>query len=353
MVQDLSPTLWSFSDSVAIQWYGLSYLLSFVCVYILFQWLARRQRMGLTSDLIFDFVVACAVGVIIGGRLGYCLFYNPDLFLRFKSELPFWGVFALNEGGMSSHGAMVGVIGACFLFAHRHRISHNYLYDLAAIAGTVVIFFGRVANFINGELIGRPVDPSFPLAVKFPTEILTWPVASPQRLAEVAPVVEALSTGGHDKFLELAGRLPADPKALDLVQQVLEQIILAVQAGNLAVKEALTPLLIPRHPSQLYAALAEGVFLFFFLFVLWFKPRKPGVILASFVSLYAILRIGDEEFRMPDAMLGFDWLGLTRGQWLSAVMLVIGVVMVFMFGRREGLATPGWGRGQHVKIGRR
>ena len=131
------------------------------------------------------------------------------------------------------------------------------------------------------------------------------------------------------------------------------QIIEAIQSGNSAAKEAIAPLLDLRHPSQLYGAVAEGLILFLILFFLWRKPRKPGIIGCCFVVFYAIARIIDEEFRLPDTQLGYQLFGLTRGQWLSIVMLAIGLVFLFIWGRRDSLRVPGWRRGQNVKIHRR
>jgi phosphatidylglycerol:prolipoprotein diacylglycerol transferase len=353
MIHDFSPFLWRISGDLGVRWYGLSYMVGFLCAYLLFQWLAKRQRMGLTPEMVGDFVTYGAIGILVGGRLGYCLFYSPDLFLNFKPELPFWGVLAVNEGGMASHGGMIGLVVACWLFSRKYRISQNYLYDLVALAGPIGIFFGRLANFVNGELVGRPSDPDFPLAVKFPTDLISWPSAEPGRLAELATAFEKIPGASREKFLEMVDKFRIDGSARDFINNAIYQIIDAIQSGNAAVKEAVAPLLTPRHPSQLYAAAGEGLLIFLTLFFLWYKPRKQGVIGATFVCLYAIVRIIDEQFRVPDAHLGFGLLGLTRGQWLSVAMLGVGVVLLFMFGRRDGLATPGWGKGQHVRLGRR
>ena len=120
-----------------------------------------------------------------------------------------------------------------------------------------------------------------------------------------------------------------------------------IQSGNLAVKEAIAPALDPRHPSQLYAAAGEGLLLFLVLAVVWYKPRKPGVVSAIFVILYSLIRISDEYFRMPDAHIGYDVFGLTRGQILSMAMFAIGVILLLIWGRRSALPLPGWGKSTH------
>lgn len=353
MVHDLSPFLWRISGDFGVRWYGLSYMAGFICAYVLFQWLANRQKAGLTPEMIGDFVTYGAIGILVGGRLGYCLFYSPDLFIKFKSEIPFWGVLAVNEGGMASHGGMIGLALACFLFARKHGLNQNYLYDLVSIAGPVGIFFGRLANFTNGELVGRACDPSFPLAVKFPQDLFFWPSAEAGRLPELAAVVEQLPGGSREKYLEMVGKIRIDGSARDFVNNTIYQIVDAIQSGNTAVKEAVAPLLTARHPSQLYAAAGEGVFLFLFLFILWYKPRKPGVIGSTFICLYAIVRIVDEQFRTPDAHIGYQLFDLTRGQWLSVGMLAVGLGLLVMYSRREGLKISGWGKGQNVRLHRR
>ncbi len=105
MVHSLNPVIfyiWREKD-LGVRWYGLSYMLGFLAAYFIIHWLARRQRTQLKPEQVSDFIVYGALGTLIGGRLGYCIFYNPELFTVFKTGFPFWGVLAVNEGGMSSH----------------------------------------------------------------------------------------------------------------------------------------------------------------------------------------------------------------------------------------------------------
>jgi phosphatidylglycerol:prolipoprotein diacylglycerol transferase len=299
-----------------------------------------------------DFVTYAALGTLIGGRLGYCIFYAPDLFLRFKAQAPFWGVLAVNEGGMASHGGIIGIVVGCILFAQKFRINRLYVLDIAAVAGPVGVFFGRIANFINGELVGRPCEPSFPLAVKFPQDIYQWPSQDFSKLRELSVVVEKIGIT-TSQWLEWLGKYPTEGSAREQVHNALLKIVESIQTGNEAAREAIAPLLLPRHPSQLYASFGEGLFLFIILFIIWYKPRKPGVIASCFVVFYAIVRIIDEMFRMPDAHIGFQWLGLTRGQWLSTAMLIVGLLMVLFWSRRPTLKVAGWGLGQNLRVSRR
>ncbi|MFS4460833.1 prolipoprotein diacylglyceryl transferase [Bdellovibrio sp. HCB2-146] len=352
MVHDFDPFALRISGDFGIRWYGLSYMMGFICAYLLIRWLATKQRAGMTAQMVGDFVTYAAIGTLVGGRLGYVFFYSPDLLTKFKSTFPFWGVLAVNEGGMASHGGMIGIVVAVLLFARKYSVNSLYLLDLVSVSGPIGVFFGRIANFINGELVGRPCDPSFPLAVKFPQDITMWPGQEPERLNALADVVDKVGVS-RETWLELVGKFRFDGAARDQMYSIMTQTIDAIQNGNTAAKEAIAPLLTPRYPSQLFGAVGEGLFIFLVLFFLWRKPRKPGFIAATFVVLYAIVRILDEHFRMPDAHIGFQWLGLTRGQWLSIAMLTVGLILMFAWSRASSLKIPGWSRGHSIKLNRK
>lgn len=352
MVHDLSPFIFRISGDFGLRWYGLSYVLGFIAAYLMISWLVRRQRAGMAVDQVGDFVTYLAFGTLIGGRLGYVLFYSPDLLWKFKSEVPFWGVLAVNEGGMASHGGMIGIAVACVLFAYRSGLSTLYLLDLCALAGPIGVFFGRIANFINGELVGRPAPEDLPWAVKFPQDIMQWPTQEFERLQGLRDVTSKIGVSG-EQWRAWLEKYQSDGAIRDQVYSTLNAIIAEIQNGNEAVKSAIAPLLTPRHPSQLYAAFGEGLFLFLFLLFLWRSPRKPGFIAASFVILYASVRIADEFFRTPDAHIGLQLFGLTRGQWLSIVMIIIGFFLMFWWGRSSSQIVAGWGRLRSVRINRR
>ncbi|MBX3041300.1 MAG: prolipoprotein diacylglyceryl transferase [Bdellovibrionaceae bacterium] len=352
MVHDLSPFIIKFSDDFGLRWYGFSYVLGFIAAYFMMVWLVRRQKAGMTVDQVGDFITYIAFGTLIGGRLGYVLFYSPDLLWKFKADFPFWGALAVNEGGMASHGGMIGIVVACFLFARKIGVSRLYLFDLCAISGPIGVFFGRIANFINGELVGRPAPVDFPLAVKFPQDIESWPTQDFERLRGLESVVDKVG-GSRDQWLEWVDKFRFDASARDHVYGMLKTIVMQIQEGNQAAKEAIAPLLTPRHPSQLYAAFGEGLLIFVVLFLLWRSPRKPGFITSVFIVLYAIIRITGEFFRTPDAHIGFQLFGLTRGQWLSIGMLLIGLFLMVWWGRSGATMINGWGRMRSVKIGRR
>lgn len=351
MVHSLSPFLIQFSENFGIRWYGLSYLIGFMLAYLIISWLAERQNAGLNRALVGDFITSTAIGTLVGGRLGYCLFYSPDLFLKFKSDFPFWGVLAVNEGGMASHGGIIGIILASLYFARKYRLNSLYSLDLVAVGGPLGVFFGRIANFINGELVGRPAPEGFPFGVRFPQDIWTWPAMEPQKVSGLADAAEKAGIN-RDSWLSWASQL-SDPSSRQQVYDGLTTMIHEVQSGNEGVRDALAPLLTLRHPSQLYAAFGEGLFIFLVLFFLWRRPRKPGFIAASFIILYACTRIVTEMFRTPDAHIGFQLFGLTRGQWLSIVMLAIGFVLALIWSRASSLPVGGWGRGHSIKLHRK
>jgi phosphatidylglycerol:prolipoprotein diacylglycerol transferase len=305
--------------------------------------MASRNKAQIPLRLVSDFITYCAIGILVGGRIGYVIFYSPDLLWQFKSNPPFWGLLAVNEGGMASHGGMIGLVVACVLFARANRLNTLHLFDWVAICGPIGIFFGRLANFINGELVGRPCDPGFPLGVKFPSDIFLWPSQSPAKLPELAPVVEKLGMS-KETWLNLIDKSHTNGTAQMSLFEALNKIVLSIQEGNTAVTDALAPLLLLRHPSQLYAAATEGVLLFVLLGAVWYKPRNPGVVAACFVIFYAIIRIFDEHFRMPDAQIGFNDFGLTRGQMLSGAMFIVGLILLFLWGRRLTQPMGGWGK---------
>lgn len=268
------------------------------------------------SDLVF----AMVLGVMMGGRLGYIAFYEPSLLWTFSDELPFWNALAINRGGMASHGGMIGVVVAAFVFARRQRVPFLFVADLAAFGAPLGLFFGRLANFVNGELFGRPAPAWLPWAVKFPQEMNTW---NDERVAEM-----------HRRLAQVGGDLRS-----------VDDVVAAIQEGNSTISSAIGPLLVARHPSQIYEALLEGIVVFVALLVAWRVPLKPGSIAATFAITYALVRILGEQFRVPDApvVTVFD-AAITRGQLLSVVLLAVGVGVAAVVHRQDGARRGGWRR---------
>jgi phosphatidylglycerol:prolipoprotein diacylglycerol transferase len=293
-IHDLSPFLIHFWGGVGIRWYGLSYLAGFVIGTLLYRRLAIKGYSDLRPDQVMDFItMAALLGVLLGGRLGYMLFYDAPRF--FQDPLVFFQVW---DGGMASHGGIIGLTLFTLWYARHHHLSFLNLTDNLVVVGPVGVFFGRCANFINGELYGRVTTASW--AVQFPKEILFYPPDRLQRLLDKASKVD-----------------PAFNNPDAVIQNV---------ATSLPLREYLAAELAPRYPSQLVEALGEGLFLFLLLWTLRTRFRLPdGVLTGVFFIAYALVRIAGECLREPDApLIG----GLSRGQFLSLFMIVTGLIFL-------------------------
>lgn len=343
-VHNLSPFAIQFTETFGVRWYGLAYLAGFVFGYYAILLLTRKGRTLFKEDQIADFITFVAIGVLAGGRLGYCIFYAPDLFGSFDSHFPYWGVLKVNEGGMASHGGIIGVMIVCWLYGRAHKIPFLHCLDVTVFGGSLGFMFGRIANFINGELYGRPAPSDWPFAVKFPQEMYLWMQKEFSRMIDLGPAVEKL---GHLKtsageVLNLTAATwqswlqsyNTDNAARMHVHEVVDGLIVSVQQGNEAVREALGQVLTARYPSQLYQSFLEGFCVFVVLCLVLRKPQKPGVVAGWFGALYCLARIVGEQFRMPDVQIGFQLFGLTRGQWLSIAMLTVAIGWLFVAYRR-------------------
>jgi phosphatidylglycerol:prolipoprotein diacylglycerol transferase len=291
-LHNLNPVIFRIYDNVGPRWYGLAYVLAFISSYLLFLWLAKHGFADLPAQRVGDFITGCALfGVIIGGRLGYVFFYRPEMLREPLSILRVW------EGGMSSHGGMLGLLLFTLYYAHRHKISWTNLGDNLVVTAPIGLFFGRCANFINGELYGRITN--LPWAMQFPKELLDHPAEADRAVATCARIDPSLTT--PDAVIEVAHRQPE-------------------------VANALRSILTPRHPSQLYEAFFEGIILFAILWFVRTRMRQPnGVLTGLFFICYAIFRILIEYFREPDAELIGSF---TRGQFFSFFLIVIGIAFV-------------------------
>ncbi|OED41774.1 prolipoprotein diacylglyceryl transferase [Endozoicomonas sp. (ex Bugula neritina AB1)] len=257
---DIDPVAFSLGP-LSVHWYGIMYLLGFAGALWL-GGLRAKQSNGLWQpEQIGDMIFYGAVGVILGGRFGYVVFYNFDYFL----QDPLW-LFKIWEGGMAFHGGLLGVLVAMWLYGRKLDKSFFQMTDFLAPMVPLGLGLGRLGNFIGGELWGRVSD--VPWAMIF----------------------------------------PRDPSQL------------------------------PRHPSQLYQFMLEGIVLFSVLW--WFssKPRPRMTVSGLFLLVYGLARFTVEFFREPDAQLGFiafDWL--TMGQLLSTPMIILGVLMIVWGYRKHPL----------------
>lgn len=343
-IHNLDPFAIKFTETFGIRWYGLSYLLGFFFAYVIIRWFVSLKISPLTYQQASDFIFIAALGIIIGGRLGYCLLYQPKLLFELHTSFPFWGLLEVNKGGMASHGGIIGVIVACFYFGRKNKINTWHLTDIATLGGTLGILFGRIANFINGELVGRACVEQHPWCMKFPQDILNWPYQFSDKLASLADVMTNFQIS-KDQWLNWCSTLSFSPIAFNNIQKYLYQTVDAIQAGNSILTNQLSPLLTARHPSQLYEALLEGLFMFIVLILFWRKPRKPGAVTIMFLSLYSVVRIIGEQFRMPDSHIGYQLFNLTRGQWLSIGMLTLAAILYFVVSHQKVATTySGWNK---------
>src|SRR6202023_723332 len=227
-LNDLDPIICRVYDNIGPRWYGLAYVLAFICGYALLGLLAKRGYADLPASRVGDFITGCALfGVIIGGRLGYVFFYKPEMLREPLSIFRVW------EGGMSSHGGMLGLLLFTLYYAHRHKISWTNLGDNLVVTAPIGLFFGRCANFINGELYGRASDVWW--AMQFPKELT-------ENISEAERAIVACTK-------------------IDPALNSSDAIVAAVRHQPQA-KEILRGILTPRHPSQLYEAFFEGIILF-------------------------------------------------------------------------------------------
>ncbi len=259
-VHDLSPFLVRFSDNFGIRYYGLAYVLGFAGAVWLLHRYHRAARSPFGGNTIGDLITYIVFGVMLGGRLGYFLLYQSGtILLDPLALLRVW------EGGMASHGGFVGVLFALILFARRHQVSFFPLSDLIATTAPLGLFFGRVANFINGELYGKITD-------------VSWAVIFPQSAPAATPVHLIL---------------PRHPS--QLYEAALEGVVLFAWAQWRFWRSDVT-------------------------------RTHPGRLSGEFLLAYALVRMLGEAFREPDASL---LLGVSRGTFYSIFLIGGGLALMF------------------------
>ena len=332
-LHNLDPFAINFGDSFpipGIRWYGLSYLAGFIVAYYFATKITNNGKSTLKTEKVSDYIMACAIGVFAGGRLGYVLFYKPELLTQFTPEAPFWAIFAINKGGMASHGGMIGVLLATCYYAYKHKHKMTHLWDISCFAVPAGLFFGRLANFVNGELYGRPCSDDMAFAVKFPQEMYDW---TPAQNADQLTQLEA--TLKH---------LPLDAQNYT-IQSSVPTIIEKMQQGNQQIIDIVQPLLVSRHPSQLYEGILEGVILFAVMLLAWKTPKKPLFISGIFAITYGSLRFFVEYFRTPDQHLldaEFAAYNITRGQLLSIPLVLVGIAFLIYTKYSKAEKLGGW-----------
>jgi len=301
----LSPFIWEITPGFGLRWYGFAYVLAFLVGYRVYLWLARRGYSELPPEQVGDFITWAALfGVFLGGRLGSMIFYNWTAWIHNPLM-----IFKTWDGGMASHGGILGLTLFTWWYARRHHLSWTSIGDNLCVVAPIGLFFGRIANFINGELYGRPA-PGVSWAVLFPKEIYDNDFLTARAAALLF----------HDPVVAANAARMSQPEAIVEAARTDEHV-----------GEVLRMILTPRYPSQLIEALLEGVLLFYFLWTLRTMVKVPrGVITGAFFILYAVLRIEGEQFRQPgsDSPFAFAFGFLTYGQLLSLFLIVIGIAFL-------------------------
>ncbi|MDQ8758271.1 prolipoprotein diacylglyceryl transferase [Sphingosinicella sp. LHD-64] len=256
-----------------LRWYSLAYLVGIILGWWYLMRLIAQPGAPMARRHADDMVFYATLGVILGGRLGYVLFYKPMDYLANPVE-----IVRLWDGGMSFHGGVIGVSLGILWMARKHKLDWLRIHDYVACCIPPGLFLGRLANFVNGELWGGATN--VPWAVRFPE------------------IVDGMRVLGP-----------------------------------------------PRHPSQLYEAILEGIVLFLILWVMFWKTRaryQPGKLVGTFLLVYGLARVLVEFIRQPDAhLVGFaQATGLHMGQWLSLPMVLGGLYLILTAGRRADRVRP-------------
>ena len=249
---NINPTIFSLGP-LAVRWYGLMYVIGYLQGIGILKWLIQKGDLKLTKEQLDKLILYLIIGMFIGSRTAYVFIYNWDYY-----KLDLFRALKVWEGGLSFHGAVFGMFIAILTSSYIFKIKKSQLLDACALAGAPGVFWGRIGNFINGELYGRVTNHPF-------------------------------------------GMIFRDP-----------------EAGNM-----------PRHPSQLYEAFGEGVFVFLILLFTYFYMKKKnikleGLLAFLYVGTYGLVRFLIEYTREPDSTLGFFFGWITMGQMLCTLMMIIG-----------------------------
>ena len=324
-VHQLDPIIVQFTQNIALRWYGFAYLAGFFLGYLLLKRLAEKKLWVLAPEKTADFIAAAALlGVFVGGRLGYILFYQIprdgiDSILRDPLV-----IFRVWEGGMASHGGILGLAIFTLYYAWKHKVSWAGLADGLCVVGPVGLLCGRIANFINGELYGR-VTTGVAWAVKFPSAFIDGKAPESANFNEALGAAAA-ADGSLAKTLEAIG----GDGSLVGERMAYYKALADANRNSDAVTEAIAPYLESRHPSQLYEGFLEGGLIFAILWTVRLRyPNAPhGMITGLFFALYATGRIIAEQFREPDAAWVIEGI-MTQGQFLSLFMYLFAAAFFF------------------------
>lgn len=268
---NLDPIIFSIGP-ISLHWYGAMYLFGVLGALLLANQRVKNPNSALTKSQVENLLFWGFVGLFIGGRLGYVLFYNFNAFSKDPMLL-----FRVWEGGMSFHGGLIGALVVIFIFAEKTGKKFFQVSDFVAPLIPIGLMFGRLGNFINGELWGRVTDSS--VGMLFPSSVMA----------------DLIFVKHHPEWLTLFN-----------------------ESGEL----------LPRHPSQLYEMFFEGIVLFIILNLFIRKSRPIGSVSGLFLLCYGIFRFFIEFFRQPDEQLGLFANFISMGQILSLPMIILGIIII-------------------------
>ncbi len=253
---DIDPVLIHIGP-ISIRWYGLMYLAGFTASYMLVKYQINKKKLAVKMEDIDSLFSYCVIGLIVGARIGYIIFYNLDYYVGNPLE-----ALVLWQGGLSFHGGLVGAVTAGAWYVKKRGLDFWTIADLVIVTAPIGLGLGRLGNFINGELYGRVTD-------------VYWGMVFP--------------SGGP----------------------------------------------LPRHPSQLYELLFEGIVLFILLWIIKDRGLKPGSVTSFFLIFYGIFRFFIEFFREPDVQVGYFLGFITMGQILCFIMIVSGLLILFFRNKKR------------------
>lgn len=269
---NIDPILFSVGP-ISLHWYGAMYLFGVLGALFLANYRIKKSNSGWTKSQVENLLFWGFLGLFIGGRLGYTFFYNLQGFIADPAV-----IFRVWEGGMSFHGGLIGALVVIAIFAIK---THKLFFEVSDFVAPLIpigLMFGRLGNFINGELWGRVTDSS--IGMLFPSS----------QSADFAFVKS------HPEWLNLF-----------------------TECGNL----------LPRHPSQLYEMFFEGIVLFVILNLFIRKSRPVGSVSGLFLLLYGLFRFIIEFFRQPDEQLGLFLNFISMGQILCLPMIILGAIFIY------------------------
>ncbi|OQM34008.1 prolipoprotein diacylglyceryl transferase [bacterium endosymbiont of Pedicinus badii] len=269
---------------ISFYWYGFMYFLSFLIVMLIIVNKSKKKNFFLKKEEIIDFLYYIFLGIIIGGRIGYVFIYEADFFIKNPKE-----IFFIWKGGMSFHGGLIGTIISLKIYSYRMKKKFFKISDLVSQLSPIGIFFGRIGNFINGELWGR-------VCTKF-----SWCMLFPNSRAQ-----DQVFLRNNPEFIETFKKYG----------------------------------MLPRHPSQIYEMLLEGLLLYLILLFLSKKKFSSGIISSIFLFTYGIFRFLAEIFREPDENLGVFLNFLSMGQILSILMIFFGICIYIAINRKKNATIP-------------